>query len=137
MSVDGKFIYEQVPEVISSFFKKHLFQPVLTPKGNYTLNNECGNNISSIVKIIYHCKRFLANKQHSFSHFSSVNFQIYGKVSTLNNMSSKFSGEHPCSSEMTFCLRGPNHVNTVAKLALSKFGYIPIHSDMGRDKPVG
>ena len=137
MSVDGKVIYEQVLEIFASFFKKPLFQPVPTRKEIYAINNEHENNVSSTVKIMYHCTRLFANKQHPFSHFSTGNIQSYGKVSNLNSTLPKFYREHFSSSRMTLCLRGPNSVNTLARIALSKFGDIPVYPDTGRGKPVG
>ena len=137
MSVNGEVIYEQVLEVFASFFKRPLFQPVLTRKEIYAINSEHENNVSSTVKIMYHCTRLLANKQHPFSHFSTGNIQSYGKASNLHSMLSKFSREHLSSSRMTLCLRGPNSVNTLARIALSKFGGIPVYLETGRGGPVG
>ncbi|CAI4820086.1 CFA_G0056380.mRNA.1.CDS.1 [Saccharomyces cerevisiae] len=126
---NGEFTFESILDVFASFFKEPLFNPLLISKEIYAIQSEHEGNISSTTKIFYHAARILANPDHPFSRFSTGNIHSLSSIPQLKKIKLKsslntyfennFFGEN-----ITLCIRGPQSVNILTKLALSKFGDI-------------
>lgn len=126
---DGVFAFESILDVFASFFKEPLFNPLLISKEIYAIQSEHEGNISSTTKIFYHAARILANPNHPFSRFSTGNIHSLSSIPQLKKIKLKSSlntyfGNNFLGENITLCIRGPQSVNILTKLAISKFGDI-------------
>ncbi|CAI4054022.1 hypothetical protein SKDZ_16G3770 [Saccharomyces kudriavzevii ZP591] len=126
---NGEFAFEFILDVFASFFKNPLFNPLLISKEIYAIQSEHEGNISSTTKIFYHAARLLANSDHPFSRFSTGNIHSLSsipqlkKINLKNSLNAYFKNNY-FGENITICIRGPQSVNILAKLAISKFGDI-------------
>ena len=126
---NGEFAFESILDVFASFFKEPLFNPLLISKEIYAIQSEHEGNISSTTKIFYHAARILANPNHPFSRFSTGNIHSLSSIPQLKKIKLKSSlntyfGNNFFGENITLCIRGPQSVNILTKLAISKFGDI-------------
>lgn len=129
MSVDGEMIFDQTLDIFTSFFKGPIFNPTIMNKEIYAITSEHEANLSSTTKILYQATRLLANQHHPFSQFSTGNMHSLSSVpnlesKNLTNLLIEYFNDNFFAERMTLCLRGPQSVNSLTKLALSKFGNI-------------
>ncbi|CCD22621.1 Axl1p NDAI_0A04650 [Naumovozyma dairenensis CBS 421] len=135
----GELIFDKLVDVFSSFFKEPLFNPLLTNKEIYAIQSEHEGNISSLNKILYHATRLMANKDHPFSQFSTGNINTLSSIPQLKKINLKkalldYFARNFYGSKMTLCVRGPQSVNTLTKLVVSKFGDIRANNGLKRSK---
>ncbi|SMN18178.1 similar to Saccharomyces cerevisiae YPR122W AXL1 Haploid specific endoprotease that performs one of two N-terminal cleavages during maturation of a-factor mating pheromone [Maudiozyma saulgeensis] len=127
LSLDGTIVFDNIVDVFASYFNDPIFNPLIINKEVYAINSEHENNISSTSKILYQATRLLANRDHPFSQFSTGNMASLRNVSAvhpknLRSLLIKYYRENISSRTMTLCIRGPQSVNSLAKLAYSNFG---------------
>lgn len=122
--------FEKVVDIFASFFSEPLFDRSSINKEIYAIQNEHDSNVSNTVKILYHATRLLSNHNHPFSRFATGCISTLKARTQLNGSNLKgslyrFFRSHYAGSKMTLCIRGPQSVHGLAKLALSKFSSIP------------
>ncbi|CCH60343.1 hypothetical protein TBLA_0C05450 [Henningerozyma blattae CBS 6284] len=121
--------FGEILDIFSSFFKKPLFNEVLTNKEIYAIESEHDGNMSNTSKILYHAERLLSNKSHPFHNFSTGNIHTLSKVVNLKKYNLKemlfeYFKNNYFSRNMTICIKGPQSLNSLTKLALANFGDI-------------
>lgn len=129
--------FEKAIEVFASFFLEPLFEHSLLNKEIHAIQNEHDCNVSNSSKMLYHATRLLCDHNHPFSRFSTGNIMTlkhgtHSKGQNLRNLLLGHFRENYEPSKMTLCLRGPQSVNNLAKLAISCFGEIPAHKRRGK-----
>lgn len=126
-STEGEVVFEKVMDIFSSYFRGPIFNPLIINKEVYAINNEHEANMSSLSKILYQATRLLANPDHPFSQFSTGNIKSLGNMSghyskNLHTVLTEYYKKNICPRKMTMCLRGPQSVNALTKVAYSKMG---------------
>lgn len=121
--------FDEALEVFASFFSEPIFNSTLINKEIYAIESEHDVNLSNQGKIFYQATRLLANINHPFSRFSTGNISTLNGIPHLKNLNLKtllheYFKENFCASKMTLCLRGPQSIHYLAKLALTKFSTI-------------
>lgn len=119
-------------DVFVSFFLDPLFDHTLIDKEIYAIQSEHDVNVSNASKIMYHATRLLGDKSHPFSRFATGNIstlknRIHSKKLSLRRLIMNYFKEHYIPSGMTACIRGPQSVNWLTKLAISEFGQLRPH----------
>ncbi|GAV52979.1 hypothetical protein ZYGR_0AI02610 [Zygosaccharomyces rouxii] len=132
--------FAEALDVFASFFSEPLFNSALINKEIYAIESEHDVNLSNQRKIFYQATRLLANGNHPFSRFSTGNISTLNSIPHLKNLNLKnllheYFKENFCASKMTLCLRGPQSIHSLAKLALSKFSQIKSNPQRYRSSP--
>ncbi|GAV47967.1 hypothetical protein ZYGR_0I02630 [Zygosaccharomyces rouxii] len=132
--------FDEALDVFASFFSEPLFNSTLINKETYAIESEHDVNLSSQGKIFYQATRLLANGNHPFSRFSTGNISTLNSIPHLKNLNLKnllheYFKENFCASKMTLCLRGPQSIHSLAKLALTKFSLIKNNPQRYRPSP--
>ena len=127
LSAGGTVTFENVMDILSSYFREPIFNPLIMNKEVYAINSEHESNMSSLSKILYHATRLLANPDHPFSQFSTGNIKSLGNMSehhsqNLRSMLTDYYKRCVSPDKMTICLRGPQSLNMLTKIAYSKIG---------------
>ena len=127
MSTEGVVVFEKVMDIFSSYFRDPIFNPLIMNKEVYAINSEHEANMSSLSKILYQATRLLANPDHPFNQFSTGNIKSLGSMSehhskNLHTVLIEYYKKNVCPHKMTMCLRGPQSVNALTKIAYSKMG---------------
>lgn len=126
---DGELKFNEVVDIFSSLLEDPLFNITELNKELYAIQSEHDGNISDLNKILYHSIRLLSNEKHPFHQFSTgniyslknlTNFQKVSLKAILNN----YFNENFIAKNMTICIRGPQSVNILTKLAITKFSKI-------------
>lgn len=132
--------FEEALDVFSSFFLEPLFNSMLINKETYSIESEHDVNLSNQGKVFYHATRILANSAHPFSRFSTGNISTLNSIPHLKGLNLKnllhgYFKENFCASKMTLCLRGPQSIHSLAKLAVAKFSQIRSNPQKYRSSP--
>lgn len=130
--------FHQAVEVFSSFFVEPLFQSDLINKEIYAIESEHNGNLSSSSKIFYHAARLLSSEKHPFHRFGTGNMSTLKSMAQAQGLNLKdelqhYFDENYLSSHMTLCIRGPQSVNALAKIAIKSFGDIPMYPSSRRN----
>lgn len=123
--------FEKVADIFASFFIEPLFDRASINKEIYAIQNEHDSNVSNTTKILYHATRLLSDKNHPFSRFMTGNMSTLKGFNLRNSLLRFFKGCYT-GRKMTLCIRGPQSMHGLAKLALSKFSDIPSLSSEGK-----
>lgn len=119
--------FEKVLDVFTSNFTNPNFDSSYSNREIYAVDNEHTFNKSKTNRLAFQGYKLLANKQHQFSRFSTGDFNSLTENLKNCNISSYlqhfFKAEYT-PDRMTFVLRGPQSLNYLQKLAVSKFGKI-------------
>lgn len=129
LSNSDELVFDKVLDIFSSSFKKPLFNELLVNKEIYAINSEHTANKSSRDKIFYHATRLLANGDHPFSQFSTGDITTLSDMLQLNKVDlrtevMKYFKNNFYAENMCLCIKGPQSLNTLAKLVFSKFNDI-------------
>ncbi|QLQ82480.1 hypothetical protein HG537_0H02420 [Torulaspora globosa] len=133
--------FEKVADIFASFFVEPLFERASINKEVYAIQNEHDSNISNTNKILYHATRLLSDENHPFSRFMTGNMSTLKngtQLKGLNLRSSllRFFRNNYAGCKMTLCIRGPQSVHGLAKLAVSTFSDIPAFSPEEKGRPI-
>ncbi|EDO19228.1 hypothetical protein Kpol_1050p88 [Vanderwaltozyma polyspora DSM 70294] len=135
-------VFEDIIDVFASFFKDPLFNQTLTSKEIYAIESEHTGNTSNPTKIFYHAERLLANSNHPFSHFSTGNINTLSsgpqlrKINLKSLLDSYFKVNFKAEN-MTLCIKGPQSVNILTKIAIRYFSDIKGLNSIKKPKRFG
>lgn len=129
--------FDHLLGIFSSFFAEPLFHPSSINKEIYAIESEHNANVSSTSKILYHATRLLANRSHPFHRFATGNLLTLKNLPqaqplNVRNMLQEYFNAYYISTKMTLCIRGPQSINTLAKLAVTEFGNLPRQRSLKR-----
>ncbi|QLL32073.1 hypothetical protein HG536_0C02420 [Torulaspora globosa] len=132
--------FEKVADIFASFFVEPLFDRASINKEVYAIQNEHDSNVSNTTKILYHATRLLSDQNHPFSRFMTGNMSTLrrnaqSKGLSLRGSLLRFFRKNYAGCRMTLCIRGPQSVHGLAKLALSTFSDIPAFSPEEKGPP--
>ncbi|SJM85440.1 related to Putative protease AXL1 [Zygosaccharomyces bailii] len=132
--------FEEALDIFGSFFEEPLFNSTIINKETYAIESEHGLNTSTNSKIFYHGVRLLANENHPFNRFSTGNISTLSSIPHLKGLNLKsqlheYFKENYCATKMTLCLRGPQSIHSLARLAANNFSQIRMHPSQGRFSP--
>lgn len=122
--------FEKVADIFASFFIEPLFDRASINKEVYAIQNEHDSNVSNTNKILYHATRLLSDENHPFSRFMTGNMSTLKSGTQLKGLNLRgsllrFFRKNYVGCRMTLCIKGPQSVHGLAKLAVSTFGNIP------------
>ncbi|KAK5961939.1 Axl1p PWA37_000828 [Arxiozyma heterogenica] len=126
INTNGELEFDLAMDIFSSFFTNPLFSTNLLNKELYVIQSEHDSNISNIDKIFYHGTRLLSYKEHPFHQFSTGDITSLSKISgsDLKSILIEYFNQNFFATNMTLVIKGPQSVNMLTKLAVTKFGNI-------------
>lgn len=119
--------FESILDIFTSNFKNPSFEANYSNREIYAVDNEHTLNKTKKNRLAFQGYKLLANKEHQFARFSTGDFDSLTNSSKKYDIKSKlqefFKSEYT-PDKMVFVLRGPQSLNYLQKLAISKFGKI-------------
>ncbi|CUS23583.1 LAQU0S10e03730g1_1 [Lachancea quebecensis] len=136
----GELLFDKVLDVLASSFKNPVFSDSSINKEIYAIESEHNINKASTPKQLYHATRLLGNPRHSFSRFCTGDFATLCEEPSLHKVNVKaalcqYFKTNYDAAEMALCLRGPQSLNALTKLAKKYFGDLPANRVRGPSRP--
>ncbi|CAR23268.1 Axl1p [Lachancea thermotolerans CBS 6340] len=136
----GELLFDKVLDTLASSFKNPVFSDSSINKEIYAIESEHNVNKASTPKQLYHATRLLANPRHPFSRFCTGNFATLCDEPNLHKVNVKatlcqYFKTNYDATRMALCLRGPQSLNALAKLAKKYFGDLPASRDRDPTRP--
>lgn len=119
--------FENILDIFTSNFKNPSFESNYSNREIYAVDNEHTLNKTKKNRLAFQGYKLLANNKHQFSRFSTGNFESLTNISKKHDIKTQllefFKLEYT-PDKMVFVLRGPQSLNFLQRLAISKFGKI-------------
>lgn len=119
--------FEKILDIFTSNFDQPNFETSYSNREIYSIDNEHAINKSRKNRLAFQGYKILSNKKHPFSRFSTGNFESLTESSKKCDISLKLVEFHQVEytpNKLSFVLRGPQSLNYLQKLAITKFGKI-------------
>ena len=121
--------FQNLLTIFGSCLEQPLFKKEELNNEIVAIDNEHSGNKTNYRKLMYHCTRILADKNHPFNRFATGDLNSLKNVAAVENINvttalTKYIDEHFFGHNMTLCLKSSDSINILAKLAESSFGGI-------------
>lgn len=129
MQHEGELKFNEVIDIFASLLENPLFNVTALNKELYAIQSEHDGNMSDLNKILYHAIRLISNENHPFHQFSTGTIFSLKNLTNLQKLNlksvlSNYFRDNFIAKNMTICIRGPQSVNILTKLAITKFSKI-------------
>ncbi|SCW01137.1 LAFE_0D05886g1_1 [Lachancea fermentati] len=130
MSIADQLVFDQSLEVFACSFRAPLFRNNVIDKEIFSIESEHTANLASTNKVLYQVTRHLACPSHPFSRFCTGNATTLTETSAFRTRGMRarlvnYFKSNYTPDNMALALRGPQSLNTLAKLATTHFGDFP------------